>query len=205
MAVQKRVKRKVALKSKTPSLQNQLSLVLKRLGRIEKEIKGVEKIEHRVEREEKLELKEQKNIQKEERKIERALFQIGKFTFKRKHLLEIIRGTAGAFLGVGLGKGLLSLSELAETLAWINIVGILLFILIISALLIYKNEHDYIHKKGVFIIWKKLFFLYAISLFVEFFALWLFGGLPGSSIVLGKMLIIGSYSAMAGAVSFSIL
>ena len=192
-------------KSKKVSLDDKVALVLKKLGRIEKELKGIEKIEHRVEREERQELSEQKKIEKEERKIERALFQIGKFTFKRKHLLEIIRGTAGAFLGVGLGKGLLSLSDLAQTLGWLNIVGILLFILIISSLLIYKNEHDYIHKKGIFVIWKKLVFLYAISLFVEFFALWLFGGLPASSIVLGKMLIIGSYSAMAGAVSFSIL
>ena len=206
MVVQKRAKRKVVVrKKKSPSMQDQLGLVLKRLGRIEKEIKSVEKIEYRVEREEKQGLKEQQKIEKEDRKIERALFQIGKFTFKRKHLLEIIRGTAGAFLGVGLGKGLLSLSDLAGALAWFNVVGILLFILIISALLIYKNEHDYIHKNGIFVIWKKLLFLYAISLFVEFFALWLFAGLPSSGIVLGKMLIIGSYSAMAGAVSFSIL
>lgn len=204
MAVQKRVKRKVVLQKK-PSVQDQLGLVLKRLGRIEKEIKGVEKIEHHIEREEKQELKEQKIIEKEEKKIQRTLFQIGKFTFKRKHLLEIIRGTAGAFLGVGLGKGLLSLSDLAQSLGWFNIVGILLFILIISALLIYKNEKDFLPNKSIVLIWKKLLFLYLISVVVEFFALWLFGGLPSSSIVLGKMLIIGSYSAMAGAVSFSIL
>tara|TARA_Y100000310_G_scaffold315048_1_gene365155 strand:- start:527 stop:1132 length:606 start_codon:yes stop_codon:yes gene_type:complete len=191
--------------TKTTSIDDKLSLVLRRIGRIEKELKGVEKVERRVEREEKQELKEQQKIIKEEKKIERALFQIGKFTFKRKHLLEIIRGTAGAFLGVGLGKGLLSLSDLASTLGWLNIVGILVFILVISALLIYKNDHDYIHNKGIMVIWKKLFFLYAISIIVEFFALWLFGGLPSSSVVLGKMLIIGSYSAMAGAVSFSIL
>ncbi len=192
-------------KKSRKTTQDQLSLVLRRLTRIEKELKGVEKIEMRVDREEKKALKEQKKIQKEERKIERALFQIGKFTFKRKHLLEIIRGTAGAFLGVGLGKGLLSLTDLATSLPWFNIIGILVFILVISALLIYKNDHDYIHKEGIWVIWKKLAFLYAISLLVEFFALWLFGGIPASGVILGKTLIIGSYSAMAGAVSFSIL
>jgi hypothetical protein len=195
----------MVVKKKVPTIQQQVSLVLKKLSHIENELKGVEKIEKRIDREEKKSLHEQRNIQKEERKIEKALFQIGKFTFKRKHLLEIIRGTAGAFLGVGLGKGLLSLTDLANSLPWFNIIGILVFILVISALLIYKNDHDYIHKEGILVIWKKLAFLYGISLFVEFFALWLFGGVPSSGIILGKTLIIGSYSAMAGAVSFSIL
>ncbi len=185
--------------------EDTLKLILRKINRIEKELKGVEKIERKVEREEKQVMKEEKRIEEEEKKIERALVKLGKFTFKRKHLLEIIRGTAGAFLGVGLGKSLLSFNSLAESLPWWNVWGILVFILGISVLLIYKNEHDYIQKEGISIVWKKLVLLFGISLIVEFFALWLFGGLPADPVILTKMMIIGSYPAMAGAVSFSIV
>ena len=187
------------------TVSGQLSNISKRLGHIEAELKGVEKIEKKVVQEEKKIEKKQEQIKKEEQKIEKAIFKLGKFTFKRKHLLEGIRGTAGAFLGVGLGKSLLSLNSLADSLAWSNVIGILVFIIVISTLLIYKNEHDYIQKKGSALIWKKLVLLYFIAVVVEFFALWLFGGLPSDSVLLVKMLIIGSYSAMAGAVSFSII
>ena len=46
--------------------------------------------------------------------------------------------------------------------------------------------------------------LYAISIAIEFFALWLFGSLPGTNIELIKWMILGSYAAMAGAVTFTI-
>ncbi len=187
------------------SVDDRLQLILRKVNKIEKDLKGIKVIEKTVLEEERKALAEEKVLEKEEKKIERALFQLGKFTFKRKHLLELIRGTAGAFLGVGLGKSLLSFSELAEFLPWGNVIGILVFILVISILLIYKNEHDYIQKEGVWIVWRKLGFLFLISLIVEFFALWLFGGLPTEPLILTKMMIIGSYPAMAGAVSFSIV
>ena len=179
--------------------------ILSKLRKIEKKLDSLSHLEARVEKEERETLNREKSIQKEELRIERALFEVGGFTFKRKHLLELIRGTAGAFLGVGLGKSLLSIESLASSLPWWNIIGIFVFILVISVLLIYKNEHDYIQKKGVAIVWQKLVFLYTIAVVVEFFALWLFGGVQGTSLVLVKTLIIGSYAAMAGAVSFSIV
>ncbi len=187
------------------SVDDRLKAILIKVNKIDKNLKGIKVIEKTVLEEERKALAEEKVLEKEEKKIERALFQLGKFTFKRKHLLELIRGTAGAFLGVGLGKSLLSFSELAEFLPWGNVIGILVFILVISILLIYKNEHDYIQKEGVWIVWRKLGFLFLISLIVEFFALWLFGGLPTEPLILTKMMIIGSYPAMAGAVSFSIV
>lgn len=186
-------------------MDDRLKAILIKVNKIDKNLKGIKVIEKTVLEEERKALAEEKVLEKEEKKIERALFQLGKFTFKRKHLLELIRGTAGAFLGVGLGKSLLSFSELAEFLPWGNVIGILVFILVISILLIYKNEHDYIQKEGVWIVWRKLGFLFLISLIVEFFALWLFGGLPTEPLILTKMMIIGSYPAMAGAVSFSIV
>ncbi len=180
-------------------------LIIKKLTKIEKTLKGIENVGKKVASEEKKIKKEEQLIHKEEKKIERAILKLGNFTFKRKHLLEGIRGTAGAFLGVGLGKSLLNVSELATSLPWWNIIGILIFILVISVLLIYKNEHDFIQKEGVSIVWKRLVTLYLIAIAVEFFALWLFGGLPLGGPALFKTLIIGSYAAMAGAVSFTIV
>lgn len=172
--------------------------VLGKLNKIDKEIRDIQRTE-------KKELEEERKIEEKEERMEKAIIRVGNLTFKRKHFLELIRGTAGAFLGVGLGINLLNLKNLATTLQWWNVIGILIFILIISSLLIYKNEKDFIKKEGKKVIFKRLFTLYLIALVVEFIALWLFGGIPSSISLLSKMIIIGSYSAMAGAVSFSIV
>jgi hypothetical protein len=174
------------------------NLVLKKLNNIEKEISSLKNTEKKT-------IKEEKKIETEQEKIEKTLLKLGKFTFKRKHFLEIVRGTAGSFLGVGIGMNLINLKNLSTNLPWLNVIGILVFILVISALLIYKNQKDFVKKEGKIIIFKRLFYLYLIALIVEFVALWLFGGIPSSVGLLIKMLIIGSYSAMAGAVSFSLI
>ena len=55
-------------------------------------------------------LKQEQRIEKKKNKIltksknRKVLFRIGSFEFKRKHLLELIKGVAGAFSGVGLGR-----------------------------------------------------------------------------------------------------
>lgn len=172
--------------------------VLGKLDKIDREVKKLEGVEKRA-------IREEIKLEAEENKIEKAIFQMGRLTFKRKHLLEIIRGTAGAFLGVGLGLNLLNLKSLALNLPWINVIGILVFILVISSLLIYKNQKDFVKNRGWGIVLKELILLYAIVLLVEWIALALFGGIPDSNGDLVKMIIIGSYSAMAGAVSFSIV
>ena len=177
---------------------NKRSSVINELNKIDKEVKDLKKIE-------KSELSEDKKIEKEEEKMEKTLLSIGNMTFKRKHFLELIRGAAGAFLGVGLGMSLLNLKSLATSLPWWNVLGILLFILVISSLLIYKNDKDFIKREGKKALFRRLLTLYLITLLVEFIALWLFGGIPSSWSLLVKMIIIGSYSAMAGAVSFSIV
>ncbi|MEK6906760.1 MAG: hypothetical protein AABW81_04000, partial [Nanoarchaeota archaeon] len=117
------------------------NLVLNKLNKLEEEIKDIEKAEEKN-------TKEEKKIEEEQKKIERTLFNLGRFTFKRKHFLELIRGTAGAFLGVGLGMNLLNTKNLAVNLPWINVIGILAFILTISALLIYKNQRDFVKSEG---------------------------------------------------------
>lgn len=62
-----------------------------------------------------------------------------------------------------------------------------------------------IQKEGAGIVWRHLVILYAISLVVELFALWLFGAIPQDTLILMKIVIIGSYPAMTGAVSFSLI
>jgi len=97
------------------------------------------------------------------------------------------------------------MESLAEKLEWWNIIGILIFIIGISWLLIYKNEKQYVQKQGMGVVWKRLVFLYVIALIIEFIALWLFASLPPDTSTLIKILVIGSYAAMAGAVSFSLI
>ena len=179
--------------------------VEKRLGNIEEKIGKISKTEEQLlKQEQKIEKKENR-ILMEEQKIEKVLFKIGRFEFKRKNLLELIKGVVGAFLGVGLGRTLLNMESLAQQLRWWNIIGIFIFIVGISWLLIYKNERQYVQKYGFKIVWKKLLFLYFISLLIEFLALWLFASLPGDMATLVKILVIGSFAAMAGAVSFSLI
>jgi hypothetical protein len=172
--------------------------ILTRLDHIEHKLEKAEKTEEKIEEKE-------AQIKKDEEKIERVVFQMGEFTFKRRHLLEGIRGTAGAFLGVGLGRGLLNMEALANSLPWWKVIGLLFFILALSTLLLYKSLRKEVDKGGWNIIWRRLFALYAISLIVEFFALWLFGGIPASPEALAKIMILGSYSAMAGAVSLLVI
>lgn len=177
----------------------------RKVSKIEQELREIKKTEEKLlKKEERIERKENK-ILAEEEKIEKVLFRIGNFEFKRKHLLELIKGVAGAFLGVGIGRSILNLDSLAQKLPWWNIIGILIFIIGISWLLIYKNEKQYVQKHGLKVVWKKLLFLYLVSLIIEFIALWLFASLPSDTATLIKVLVIGSYAAMAGAVSFSLI
>ena len=185
--------------------KDSLTEVVQRLKRIEQKVDILQKSEINLEKEEKRVEREEIEIKKEEQKIEKVLFKIGHFTFKRAHLMLIIKGIAGSFLGVGLGKSLLNMEDLANKLPWLNIIGILVFILIISGLLLYKNEKDFIKTQGRGIIYRRLLFLYLMSLLVELISLWLFLGLPENYITLIKVMIIGSYAAMAGAVSFSLI
>ena len=179
-----------------------------RLDRVEKKLgKKLDTLEHEEEQELKVEKKivqEERAIEKKEQDIEKVILQLGNFTLKKKYLYELIRGTAGAFLGVGIGANLMNASKLAEQLGWLNVFGILLFILAISALLIYKNERDYIREHGLIFVPRRLFELYLICIVIEVIGLALFGAFPSSFPLLLKAVIIGSYAAMSGAVSFTI-
>ena len=137
-------------------------------------------------------------------KMEESLLQIGRFTVGREHFMELARGTAGAFLGVGIGMGMRWLPGVAENLEWPNAIGILVFIFAIGAILIYKNEKEWIKRQGNIFIPKRLVHLLIISMGVEIIALYLFNIMPSDPEIILKTLIVGSYPAMSGAITFTI-
>ncbi len=183
------------------------SKILSKINELDKKLDAVEDIEGHLEKLVEKEDQEIKKIEKEETKIERAVFEVGAFTIKKSQMLELARGVAGAFLGVGLGQVLGGSVKMAETLPWVNTLGILLFIFILVGVLIYKHDKDQItqHDSAVFYIFKRLFTLYLIALLVELLGLALFNNFPGWDTTLLKALIIGSYSAMSSAVAFTLI
>lgn len=176
----------------------------KKLDLIEKEVKKIEKEEKKIEKEEKFVEKKMDAILKEEQSLEKILLRFGRFNFRKKHFLELVRASAGAFLGVALGRGLIGLDALAKGLAWVNIIGILVFILLVSGLLLYKTERDKIKLNGIKTLLPRLFFIYCISLIIEIISIFLFNVTYDSFETLAKMVIVGSYAAMASAITFSI-
>ena len=177
-----------------------------RLREIDHKLGRVEDIEEHLSRIITKEDDEVKRIESEEQRIEQEVLSIGKLTIKRSHILELARGTAGAFLGVGLGQSLGNSVLLAEKLPWLNIFGILFFIIVITGLLIYKNDKEVINKRHpVRYIGGKIAYLYLISLVVQLLGLILFNNFPGVNVTLYKALVIGSYTAMSSAVAFTLI
>ncbi len=180
--------------------------VANELKTISSKLRSIEKLEKRLVGMERREEKKENDIEREEEKIEKELLAIGSVTIKRSHVLELARGAAGAFLGVGLGQSLGNSVTLAAKLPWINILGILFFIIVITGLLIYKNDKDVIKKINPFrYIAGRIAYLYFISLCVQLLGLILFNNYPGQGELLYKALIIGSYTAMSSAVAFTLI
>ncbi|HVY01983.1 MAG TPA: hypothetical protein VHA12_04435 [Candidatus Nanoarchaeia archaeon] len=157
-------------------------------------------IENKIDRIE----KEERAIEKEEKAIENSVISLGAVNVRKKHFFEILRASAGAFLGVGLGRSFLGLDNVAKGLPWINAIGILAFVLILSALLIYKNEKTLSNQVKASTILRRLTFIYAISIVIELLSIFLFNVSYENVFVLIKIMIVGSYAAMASAVTFSL-
>lgn len=184
------------------------SKILSKIELINRKLSAVEKVEEHLEKLANREDQEIKKIEEEEKKIEASLLKLGNFTIKKSHVMELFRGVAGAFLGVGLGQALGGSVNMAKVLPWSNVLGILIFILVFVGILIYKNDKDQISeaKQSVFkYISRKLLLLYFISLIVQLLGLILFNNFPGWNEVLLKALIVGSYSAMSSAVAFTLI
>ena len=178
--------------------------ILKKLDSIDKKLSKIQKEEKDIDKKETTLNKKLSKLSKDEEHIEKTIVKIGNINVKRKHVYELIRACAGAFLGVGLGRGLLGLDSVARTLAWPNVIGILVFILGLSTLLIYKDQKENIADKGNKLIWQRLIFIYLISILIEFISLVLFNVQYDSATTLIKIMIVGSYTAMASAVTFSL-
>ncbi|MDO8498623.1 MAG: hypothetical protein Q7S44_02455 [bacterium] len=183
------------------------SKILGKIEALDKKLEVVERVEERLEGLVEKEVKEIEEVEEEERKLEKSLLQVGKLTVKRSQLLELARGAAGAFLGVGLGQALGGSVDLAKLLPWINTLGILLFILILVGILIYKHDKDQIPSRtnGFIYIGQKLLTLYFIAILVQLLGLVLFNNFPGWNETLIKALIIGSYVAMSSAAAFTLI
>jgi hypothetical protein len=178
-----------------------------KLNRIDRKLTALGGIERNLERIVAKEDKELSKIEKEETYIEKSLVKLGNYTIKRSHIMELARGTAGAFLGVGLGQALGLSVNLANRLPWINIFGILMFVFLLVGLLIYKNDKAFIHgttTSTLGYITGKVAVLYSISLVVLLMGLVLFNDFPGWNLLLVKALLVGSYPAMSSAAAFSL-
>jgi hypothetical protein len=165
--------------------------------KVEKEVHVIDKEIHKVEN-------EMHKMEEGIEKVEESVLNIGKFTMGREHFMELARGTAGAFLGVGIGMSIKDIPELAAGLGWNNILGIFAFIMVVGAILIYKNEKQWIEKEGKFFVVKRLVVLFIICICVEALALYIFNTMPLEMNLILKTLIVGSYPAMSGAITFTI-
>ncbi|HSW80626.1 MAG TPA: hypothetical protein VLG47_07655 [Candidatus Saccharimonadales bacterium] len=176
-----------------------------KLNKLEHIEEKVEKVLAKQEAQVKRIEKEESKIEKEEKHIEKSLVQVGEFTVKKSQVMEFSRGVAGAFVGVGLGQALGGSVLLAEKLPMRNAIGILIFILVMVGILIFKYDNKYIKGNAFWYIFKKIMFLYAIALVVEFLGLVLFNNFPGWNKTLVVALIIGSYPAMSAAAAFTLV
>jgi hypothetical protein len=177
---------------------------LKRVGRRKEKPKRKNRLEELGRKEEKIEIMEKAELRKLDR-IKNLLVSIKQRAIQRQRIVSLARGFAGSFLGIGIGMGLISISGVAKNLPWTNAIGILVFIWGIGIILIYKNEQEMVKSGGIKFIISRLLYLYLISIFVEYISLVLFNLIPPDYEMLAKTLIIGSYPAMAGAISFSLI
>ena len=192
------------LYKKIDRLEGKIDLLRKQQERteddVEESLKDADEVEKDVEEIEKDIDKVEKNVEK----IEEEIVNIGRLTMKKRHFTELIRGIAGAFLGVGIGMGMRLVPIMAENIEWANAIGILVFIFMLGSMLIYKNEKDMVEKHGNMFVVKRLLILFLISIAVEVVALYLFNLMPADPELALKALIVGSYPAMSGAITFSI-
>ena len=168
--------------------------------------------EQKIEREEKNIEAEEKKIEKKEAKIEKIekeiLFKIGKFKVSKKHVFDVTKITAGALLGTGLGQALAGYTDLTA-LPWLNTVGIFALSVALSALMLYKEEKTEIKqaKEPALYLTKRVVEVYLISFFIVAATLVLFSpeALALDLELFLKIVLIGSFSAVSGAITFSLL
>jgi uncharacterized membrane protein len=198
------------LESKIASLEKRIEGLRKQQSSMEGEVKDSVKASEGTEKDmeslEKDMSKVSRDIDRIEQNFDRmsSFLLINRIPIGRAHFFELGRGVAGAFLGVGVGMGIRFVPGIAEGLEWNHALAIMAFIMVIGAVLIYKNEKEWIAKEGKIFVPKRLIHLLLISFAVEAVALYMFNMIPHDPYLILKSLIVGSYPAMSGAVTFTI-
>ncbi len=177
------------------------SSIAKKIQEIEKKEEAIENLEERIEDLQEKSEETLDKINEGEKRIESAVLALGRFTIRKKYLLETTRVLAGAALGVSVGMSLRIIPEIAKNLPWANIFGIFSFIMFISVVLVYRTEH--ILGRGNVL--KKLLEIMLISAFVEVVTLYLFNILPSDPETLLKVVVVGLFPTMSGAITFRIM
>lgn len=185
-------------------VKKEVSKVSKEVNKVEGEVDNVEKNIGKIGQDIDIVEKNINKLGKDVEKIEENLLTIGRFTVGREHFMEMARGAAGAFLGVGIGLSTGWVPGTVAGLQWVHIIAILAFVLGIGSILIFKYEKEWVDKHGNVFVIKRITYLFIISLGIQFIALILFNLLPGDVDTIVRVLIAGSYPAMAGAITFTI-
>ena len=144
------------------------------------------------------------SMEKDIDKIEDTVLKISRFSIGKRHLTDIARATAGAFIGVSVGMGLRWMPIFAQNMQWTNAIAILVFIFGLGAMLLYKTEKDWIEKAGKVFVFKRLTQMYVISIVVVIIAFYLFNMVPDDPDMFVKTVVVGTYPAMSGAITFTI-
>jgi hypothetical protein len=166
--------------------------------------------EKKIEKEEKKIVAEEKNIVKKERKIikleKQLIFKIGKLKVTKQHVFDVAKVTGGAMLGTGLGWNIVGrYGDLAAQLEWFKIIGLILVSLILATVLIYHEERNVLKRKKnkpAYIL-SKLAIVYVISFGVVAIISYLLSPVLPNTELLIKILFIGSFSAVSGAITFN--
>lgn len=180
------------------------SVMNKKLDRLERKIDVLRKAQEDTEDDVEESLDGQQRMEKDIDKMEKEFLRLGKLTVGREHLMELARGTAGAFIGVSVGMGLRLMPVFAENMEWANVISVLIFIFFLGGILVYKNDMEWIRKEGNIFIFKRVGQLFLISIVVVTIAFLMFNIMPAEPENIIKAVIVGSYPAMAGAITFTI-
>ena len=188
----------------------------KRSRPISSELRRIRAEEYKIGREEKKLEELERNILTEEKKIEafeskileeehEILLSLGTLKVKKEHIFDFFKIVGGALVGTSFGAGLVSTTEFAASLPWLNVLGIFLLSFVIGGALIYKAEKDHVDKKSYkkSYIALRLIYIWLIALVVGGFSGFLFLSEPVEFAVFMKVLLVGSYPALAGALGFN--
>jgi len=174
------------------------------------EEKKIEREEAKLAKEVKAIKKAEENIEKREIEIEKlekeVLFKIGSLKVRKKHIFDNTKIVAGALLGTGLGRAIESSRGFAETLPLTNILAIVGISLILAALLTFKTEKKEIlsSKTPMKYILGRVAHIYLVAILVVALSSLLFVTEFPEPVLFLKVLLISSFSAVSGAITFSL-